>query len=157
MKQVGHSIATSSPPSHLTSHSPPRLEVIVASPPTNIILAWLDAVNAADIETALELTTPDVAIIGPRGTGRGREVLATWLGHAGASFVTQAIYAGGDAVVVAQRGIWRDAASGAVRGEADVATRFRVVAGQVSEIQRYDEVAGALRDAGLSSSDICSL
>jgi len=133
------------------------VETIVASPATDTILAWLDAVNVGDIETALELTTPDVAIVGPRGAGRGREVLGTWLGHAGASFVTQAIYEAGDAVVVAQRGIWHDVASGAVRGEADVATRFRVVAGQVSEIQRYDEVAGALRDAGLSSSDICSL
>jgi ketosteroid isomerase-like protein len=131
-----------------------RLDAIVPSPPTDTVFAWLDAVNAGDIETALKLTTPDVEIIGPRGTGRGRDVLRTWLGHARTTFVTQAIYVGGDAVVVAQRGIWRDAASGAVRGEANVSTRFRVVAGQVAEIQRYDEVAAALGDAGLSSSDI---
>jgi SnoaL-like protein len=114
------------------------------------VLAWIDAVNAGDTERALELTTPDVAIVGPRGTGRGREVLRAWLGQAGATFVTRAIYTGSDTAVVDQRGIWRDPTSGAILGEADVATRFRVVAGQVAEIQRYESVAAALRDASLT-------
>lgn len=118
---------------------------------TDTVLAWLDAVNAGDTEAALDRTAPDVAIVGPRGTGRGREVLRAWLGHAGATFATRAVYAGGEAVVVAQRGVWRDAVSGAVRGEADVATRFRVVDGQVAEMQRYDDLAAALRDAGLTA------
>jgi len=125
----------------------------VASSPTDTVLAWLDAVNAGATEAALERTAPDVAIVGPRGIGRGREVLRAWLGHAGATFATRAVYAGGDAAVVAQRGVWRDAASGAVRGEADVATRFRVAGGQVAEIQRYDDLAAALRDAGLTPAD----
>jgi limonene-1,2-epoxide hydrolase len=125
----------------------------VASTPIETVLAWLDAVNAGDTEAALARTAPDIAIVGPRGTGRGREVLRAWLGHAGATFATRAVYAGGDAAVVAQRGVWRDAASGAVRGEADVATRFRVAGGQVAEIQRYDDLEVALRDAGLTRGD----
>jgi ketosteroid isomerase-like protein len=124
---------------------------IVASAPTETVLAWLDAVNAGDTEGALSRTAPDVAIVGPRGTGRGREVLRAWLGHAGATFETRAVFASGDAVVVAQRGVWRDA--GAVRGEADVATRFRIVGGQVAEVQRYDDLVFALRDAGLTPAD----
>jgi hypothetical protein len=126
----------------------------VASTPTDAVLAWLDAVNAGDTDAALERTAPDVAIVGPRGTGRGREVLRIWLGHAGATFATRAVYAGGDATVVAQRGVWRDVASGVVRGEVDVATRFRVAGGQVAEIQRYDDLAAALRDAGLTPADV---
>ena len=122
--------------------------------PSDIVLAWLDAVNAHDADAALERTAPDVPIVGPRGTGLGREVIRAWLGHAGATFGTRAVYAGGDAVVVAQRGVWRDPAGGAALGEAEVATRFRVADGQVAELQRYDELATALRDAGLSADDV---
>jgi hypothetical protein len=95
-----------------------------------------------------------VAIVGPRGTGHGPEVLRTWLEHAGAKFFIRAAYAGEDTAVLAQHGVWRDAASGAVRGEADVATRFRLAAGLVTEIQRYDDLGAALRDAGLTLADV---
>jgi ketosteroid isomerase-like protein len=115
--------------------------------------AWLAAVNAGDADAALARTAPDVAIVGPRGTARGRAVLRAWLSHAGATFATRAVYARGDAVVVAQRGTWRDPATGATRGAADVATRFRVTNGQVAELQRYDELAAALREAGLTPAD----
>ena len=125
----------------------------MASPPTDTVLAWLEAVNASDTAAALERTAPDVAIVGPRGTGRGQDVLRAWLAHAGVTFETRAVYASGEAVVVAQRGVWRDAASGAVRGQAEVATRFRVANGQVAEIQRYDDLDVALRDAGLTHAD----
>lgn len=124
----------------------------MSSIPADVVLAWLDAVNAGDVGAALARTSADVAIIGPRGTGRGREVLRAWLGHAGATFATTAVYARGDAVVVAQRGVWRDPAGG-VRGEADVATRFEVADGQVAEIERYDELEAALRAAGLTPAD----
>ena len=125
----------------------------MALTPTDTVLAWLAAVNVGDAETAIERTAPDVAIIGPRGTGRGRDVLQAWLTHAGAAFATRAVYAGGDAVVVAQRGVWRDPASGAARGEVEVATRFRVADGRVAELQRYEELGAALGDAGLSAAD----
>jgi hypothetical protein len=121
--------------------------------PTQTVLAWLAGVNAIDPDAALARTAPDVAIVGPRGTNRGRETLRTWLANAGATFETRAVYAGGDAVVVAQRGVWRDGASGKIVGEAEVATRFRVTEGLVSEIQRYDDLTVALRDAGLSRTE----
>ena len=142
----------------LSSSAPPpnysvayKLGKIMASTPTDTVLPWIDAVNAGDIERALELATPDVALVGPRGTSRGREVLRTWLSHAGATFVTRAIHAGDESVVVAQRGIWRDTATGAIVGESDVATRFRVAGGLIAEIQRYEDLAGALRDAKLAN------
>jgi len=115
--------------------------------------AWLAAVNAGDADAALALTSPDVTIVGPRGTARGHEVLRAWLGHAGATFETRATFARGAAVVVAQRGVWRDAATGGIEGEMDVATRFRVDGGLVAEIERYDELAAALRAAGLDAAD----
>jgi ketosteroid isomerase-like protein len=105
------------------------------------------------VEGALALTAPDVVIVGPRGAARGHEVLRAWMGHAGATFQTRETYAAGDAVVVTQHGVWRDPETGEMRGEADVATRFRVADGRVAEMERYDDVAAALQAAGLTETD----
>lgn len=122
--------------------------------PVRVVHDWLAAVNAGDTEAVLRLTAPDVVIVGPRGTARGHEVLRAWMGHAGATFQTRQAYAAGDSVVVAQHGVWRDGETGAVRGEADVATRFRVADGRVVEMQRYDDgLPDALQAAGLSEAD----
>ena len=123
------------------------------SDPTRTVHEWLAAVNAGDVEGALALTAPDVTIVGPRGAARGHEVLRAWMGHAGATFHTRETYASGGAVVVAQHGVWRDVETGAVRGEADVATRFLVADGRVAEMERYDDLAAALRAAGLTEAD----
>ena len=121
--------------------------------PVEIVHAWLAAVNAGDADAALAVTSPEVSIVGPRGTARGHEVLRAWLGHAGATFATRAVYASGGHVVVAQHGVWRDAETGAVKGQAEVATRFRVCGGKVAEMERHDDLAAALRAAGLSGAD----
>jgi ketosteroid isomerase-like protein len=121
--------------------------------PIRTVHDWLAAVNAGDVEGALALTAPDVVIVGPRGEARGHEVLRAWMGHAGATFQTRETFAARDAVVVAQRGVWRDVQTGELRGEADVATRFRVADARVAEMERYDDVAAALRAAGLTESD----
>jgi limonene-1,2-epoxide hydrolase len=117
------------------------------------VRAWLAAVNTGDVEAALALTAPDVAIVGPRGVGRGHAVLRAWMGHAGATFATRAAYARGDAVVIAQHGVWRDLATAAVVGEADVATRFVVRDAQVAELERYADLTAALVAAALSLED----
>jgi limonene-1,2-epoxide hydrolase len=127
----------------------------MTAPPAaaDVVRAWLAAVNRGDEGAAVERTTPDVRLVGPRGVATGHDALRAWLRHAGATFETQATHAGGDAVVVAQRGVWRDAATGAVVGTADVATRFRVAGGRVAEVERYDDAAAALRAAGLTEAD----
>lgn len=121
--------------------------------PLRTVNDWLAAVNAGDVEGALALTAPDVLIVGPRGAARGHEVLRAWMGHAGATFQTREIFAAGNAVVVAQHGVWRDGETGVIRGEADVATRFRVADGRVAEMERYDALSNALQAAALTDSD----
>jgi hypothetical protein len=125
----------------------------MTSLPVDIVTVWLAAVNAGDADAALARTAPSVTIVGPRGTARGHEVLRAWIAHAGATFTTRGVFARGLAVVIAQHGAWRDAESGEVKGEMDVATRFLVYDGQVAELQRYDDLAEALRVAGLSEAD----
>ena len=124
----------------------------MSTSPVDVVLRWLEAVNAGDVERVLALTAADVRLVGPRGIAVGHPTLRQWLTHAGASFATHAVYARGPAVVVAQQGVWRDEA-GAVRGTADVATRFRVAGHRVAELQRYDGLAEALGAAGLAASD----
>lgn len=116
--------------------------------------AWLAALNTADAATLLAVSAPDIALIGPRGTATGHGALRTWLQHAGATFTTLATYARGDAVVVAQRGVWRGPQTGGVESAVEVATRFRVAAGLVAELQRYDGLDAALEAAGLTPADL---
>jgi ketosteroid isomerase-like protein len=125
----------------------------VSPDPIRVVHDWLAAVNAGDVEGALALTAPDVTIVGPRGVARGHDVLRAWMSHAGATFQTRETFAAGDVVVVAHHGVWRDAETGEIRGEADVATRFRVADGRVAEMERYDELHAALQAAGLTKGD----
>lgn len=120
------------------------------SSPTDVVLAWLAAVNDGDFERALARTAADVSIIRPHVSGRGRDVLRSWLEHSAPRFETRAVYASGDEVVVAQRGVWTDVASGEIRVEPEMATRFCVVAGEITEIERYANEDDALQGAGLA-------
>jgi hypothetical protein len=117
-----------------------------------VVEAWLRAANAADIEAVLEHSAPDIEIHGPRGAARGRDVLSAWLARANATFETRCTFARGEHVVVEQHGTWRTP-EGRVQGEADVATRFRVIAGLVTELERFDTTAQALARAGLGEED----
>lgn len=121
--------------------------------PLETATAWQEAVNAQDEALLLLLSHPDVDLVGPRGTAQGHEVLAAWLGRAGLYLETTRTFAGGDAVVFAQRGVWRSLETNEAPGEAEVASSFVVRDGQVAEIARYDTLAEALARAGLSEAD----
>ena len=129
----------------------------MTSTPADTVHAWLAAVNAGDVDAVLALSAPRIAMVGPRGTAHGHEVLRGWLGHAGATFETGATYARGDSVVVAQRGVWRGSQTGGKESTVGVATRFRVADDMVAELERYEELADALNAAGLSAADETAL
>jgi SnoaL-like domain len=121
--------------------------------PVAVVRAWQDAANSQDTARLLELSAPAVEIVGPRGAGRGHQLLRDWLGRAGLSLETLRVFARGDVVVVAQRGVWRSAETGEVTGEAEIASCFRVEGGRVARFARYDSLDGALADAGLTHGD----
>jgi O-acetyl-ADP-ribose deacetylase len=114
-----------------------------------VVTEWLDASNATDVDRITALSAPDIEIVGPRGTARGREMLIDWLGRAGARFETLGVSSEDEQVVVEQHGVWRSS-DGA--GEARVACRFVVRRAQVQLVQRYDSLAQALSDAGIHAS-----
>ena len=86
---------------------------------------------------------------------RGREVLREWLERANVRLDTRRVFEQAGRVVVEQHALWRTE-SGAVKGEAAVATRFDVQHGVVVQVERYDDLSKALAAAGLTEVDVVS-
>jgi hypothetical protein len=58
-----------------------------------IVAPWVAAANAQDIDRLLELSDPDIEIVGPRGTGSGHQLLREWAAHAGLTLETLRTFA----------------------------------------------------------------
>ena len=120
-----------------------------------IVEAWLDAVDRADAAVAMALCAPDLEVVGPRGSVRGREALAPWMARAGFTARPLRWFCGaGGAVVAEQDAAWADPATGAERGRAVVASAFRGADGLIVRLRRHDDgLSAALAAAGLQESD----
>ncbi|MEZ0373965.1 MAG: nuclear transport factor 2 family protein, partial [Candidatus Sericytochromatia bacterium] len=91
--------------------------------------AWLEAVNAGDFEGLRQLSDPQIAIGGPRGTGKGHALLQDWLQRAGLQLETRKIHVHGEILVADQQGIWTSPEGN--RTEADLASLFEIADGRV--------------------------
>jgi hypothetical protein len=129
-------------------HEEPHLD-----DPLSTVLAWQEAANRQDAAAVLACSAPDIRIVGPRGEAQGHEVLRAWLERAGLTLTTRRLYVHGATVVAEQRGVWRSPTTGAIIGEADVATWFEIAGGRVAFLARYDRLDEALAAAGLSEAD----
>jgi len=101
----------------------------------------------------VELSAPDIEVVGPRGSGHGYQLLREWLARAGLHLSTLRAFARDNVVVVAQHGVWRSLETGEVTGSRDLASRFRVEGQRVVQFARYDDLDVALDEAGLHDSD----
>ena len=122
-----------------------------SAPAVNVVRAWLAAANQQNLAQLLALSATDIELIGPRGGGRGHQLLAEWLDRAGLTLTTQRIFARDQVVVVAQQGVWRASDTGAVVGTSAVASLFRVAQGQVVAFARYDDLETAFAAAQLTA------
>lgn len=117
-----------------------------------VVRDWQEAANDQDVERLLEVSDPDIEIVGPRGSVRGRDVLEDWLSRAGLRLETLRTFALGSNVVMSQHGVWRSPETGEITGESDLATRFVVADGRVALLARYDgdgSLDAALEEASL--------
>jgi SnoaL-like domain len=124
--------------------------------PNNVVAiaeAWQDAANNQDVKRLLELSDPNIEIVGPRGSAHGHDILKDWLSRAGLQFGTLQVFAKDDVVVAAQHGVWRSLETNEVTGEANVATVFRVTNKRVIYLARYDSLEEALGKAEMSFGD----
>jgi hypothetical protein len=113
---------------------------------------WHAALNAGDVDRLVGLSTVDVEVGGPRGSGRGADVLRDWVARAGITLEPRRVYGRDETLVVEQSAQWR-AADGTLTQPQTVASVFRVRDGLVAAVLRYDDVAAALQAAGLDDAD----
>jgi ketosteroid isomerase-like protein len=109
----------------------------------DIVLAWHAAVNAGDVERLVDLSTEDVEVGGPRGSGRGQQLLREWFARAGVRLEPERVFEHGDSVVVEQRAMWPGSPPQVV------ASAFSVRDGKVERVVRYASVSEALQAMGL--------
>lgn len=118
-----------------------------------LVESWLTALNTQDIDRLLALSSAQIEVVGPRGVGHGHQLLREWLARAGLHLSTVRLFARDNRVVVAQRAVWHAPETGAVAGQAEVASRFLVVQGQVGQYARHEDLDSALGEAGLTYAD----
>lgn len=118
-----------------------------------LVQQWQEAANQQSGDRLVELSAPDIEIVGPRGSGHGYQLLREWLTRAGLHLTTLRAFARENVVVLAQHGVWRSVETGEITGEQDVASRFRIDGQRVGQFARYDTLDVALNEAGLHYSD----
>ena len=116
-----------------------------------VILAWHAAVNAGDSERVLALSTDNVEVGGPRGSGRGAELLRDWIGRAGIQLQPVRFVERDGLVVVEQSAQWKTPEGGLTEPQA-AASVFRLLNGKVDSVLRYADLPTALEAVGLDPS-----
>lgn len=119
------------------------------TPEVRTIEAWHEALNAADTDRLAALSHPDVEVGGPRGSGRGAELLRDWVERANITLRPLRFFQRAETVVVEGDAEWRDGGSGETTGSRTLGSVFAVRDGRVSRVIRYPDLASALRAAGL--------
>ncbi len=118
-----------------------------------VVEAWQEALNEGAVDRLVGLSHPDVEVGGPRGVGRGRQLLREWVDRANVRLEPRHLFCRGGTVVVEQAGQWRSAESGEVIGSQTVASVFAVSDGLVTSLMRYDDLSEALKTAGFDETD----
>ena len=121
---------------------------MVNSPAVETVLAWHAALNAGDVDHLLLLSTEDVEVGGPRGSGHGAELVREWFARAGIRLEPLRWFSHESAVVVEQVAAWR-ADTGGFSEPRMLASVFRVRDDRVASVLRFDELSAALESAGL--------
>jgi hypothetical protein len=117
-------------------------------PEVDVVLAWHAALNAADTDRLMALCTSDVEVGGPRGAGRGAELLCDWVARARIQLEPVCLQAQGATIVVEQAASWQTPNGQATQPQT-AATVFCVEDGKVASVIRYADFKTALEAAGL--------
>ena len=100
----------------------------------------------------MSLSHPDIEIEGPRGTGRGTQLLCEWAAGAGIRLAPRRVFHRAEKVVVEQQAEWRAAENGETTGTQTLASAFVVRNDRVVSVSRYSDLTEALSAADLDDS-----
>ena len=115
-----------------------------------IVRAWHEALNAGDVERLIALSSDDVEVGGPRGSGRGAHLLREWFGRAGIRLAPRQIFHRDQTVVVEQDAEWQAPEVVESTGAQVVASVFVVRDGRIASVVRHANLASALEAAGMA-------
>lgn len=122
------------------------------APELRVVEAWHEALNTGEVDLLAELSHPEVEVGGPRGTGRGAQLLREWVDRANIRLEPRRIFHHADTVVVEQWAQWHSTDTGHVIGGQTVGSVFVVRDGQVKRVMRYPALADALDATNLDES-----
>lgn len=112
------------------------------------VLAWHDALSAADLDTLASLSSDDIEIGDAHGAAQGHTALRSWAQRTHATIEVGAIYYR-DGVVVVEERITPDAGA-----PITAASAFRVVDDHVTAVFRHDGLAAALEATDMTDADL---
>ena len=116
------------------------------------VLAWHDALNAADLDTLVALSSDDIDIGDADGAAQGHEALRKWAASREGTAEIGRMYVH-DGVVVVEQKISTPENPGVVT---NAASAFRVVHDHVTSVFRHEDLASALAATELTEADFVS-
>lgn len=112
------------------------------------VLAWHDALNAADLDTLVSLSSDDIEIGDAGGAAQGHAALRDWAQALDVKVEPGRMYVNDGVVVVEQQTISTTGETGTA------ASAFRVVHDHVTSMFRHDDLAAALAATELTEADL---
>lgn len=114
------------------------------------VLAWHDALNSADLDTLVSLSSDDIEIGDSHGAAQGHAALREWAQRNTSDIEVGQIYYHDGVVVVEEK--LTSKADPADTGTA--ASAFRVVHDHVTSVFRHDDLSTALAATELTDEDL---
>jgi ketosteroid isomerase-like protein len=112
------------------------------------VLAWHDALNAADVDALLSLSSEDIEVGDAHGAAQGHTALRDWITANPRSIEVGRLFVHHGVVVVEQK------ISGPGESGSDAASAFRVVRDHVTSAFRHQNLAAALAATELTDTDL---
>ncbi len=112
------------------------------------VLAWHDALNAADVDALLSLSSEDIEVGDAHGAAQGHAALRDWITANPRSIEVGRLFVHDGVVVVEQK------ISGPGESGSDAASAFRVVHDHVTSAFRHQNLAAALAATELTDTDL---
>lgn len=114
------------------------------------VLAWHDALNAADLDTLVALSSEDIEVGDAHGAVQGHDALCRWATETKTTAEPGRMYVHHGVVVVEEKLSSPDNPD-ATR---TAASAFRVVHDHVTSVYRHDDLATALAATELTEADL---
>lgn len=116
-------------------------------------VAWLRAVDTRDRRAMLDLTHPDIQMVGAHGVSEGEDTLALWFKRVIMNVELRRGFENGSRALVLHGVRWVNPNDGTTVGEGEAASLFDIDGGLVARYERDDDPAGAPARHGFTDAD----